>query len=80
MKRISTALGAALALTFLAGCAGNGNDRAYYGDGYGGTRYDSYGYRQQYPGYRYNGDDRRYRNNYYSPDLYYYDGRNYYRR
>ncbi len=80
MKRISTVLGAAVALTFLAGCAGNGYDRTYYGDGYDGTRYDSYGYRQQYPGYRYNGDDRRYRNNYYSPDLYYYDGRNYYRR
>ena len=77
MKRILTVLGAAVALTLLAGCAGNGYDGTYYGDGYGATHYD--GYRQQYPGYRYNNDDRRYRNNYYPSDPYY-DGRNYYRR
>jgi hypothetical protein len=79
MKRISTVLGAAVALVLPAGCAGNGYDGTYYGDGYGGTRYDSFGYRQPYPGYRYNDDDRRYRNNYYSSGPYY-NGRNYYGR
>ncbi len=80
MKRIPIALGAALALTLLAGCVGNGYDGTYYGSGYSGTRSDGYGYRQPYPGYRYNDSDRRYRSNYYAPDGYYYDGRNYYRR
>jgi hypothetical protein len=79
MKRISTVLGAAVALTLLAGCAGNGNDGRYYGDGYGGTRSYNNDYRQPYPGYRYNGGDR-YRGNYNSRDPYYYDRRNYYRR
>jgi len=83
MKRISTVLGAAVALTLLAGCAGNGNDGAYYGGGYRNTPSSSYGYRQPYPYngyYRYNYDDRRNSNYYNSRDPYVYDGRNYYRR
>jgi len=76
-------LGAAVALTLLAGCAGNGTYGSYYGAGYGGTRSDSYGYRQPYPYpgyYRYNNDERRNSNYYYSRDPYYYDNRSYYRR
>src|SRR5688572_22945378 len=46
MKRISTVLGTAVALTLLAGCAGGGTYGSYYGGGYSGTRSDSYGYRQ----------------------------------
>ena len=79
MKRIPTVLGAAVALTLLAGCAGNGTNGTYYGSGYSG----SFGYRQPYPYtgyYRYNNDDPRNSNYYYSRDPYYYNGRNYYRR
>jgi hypothetical protein len=79
MRRISTVLGAAVALTLVAGCAGNGYDGRYYGDGYGSPRSYDNGYRHPYPGYRYDNDDRRYRNSPYSPDPYY-DGRNDYRR
>jgi len=83
MKRISTVLGAAMALTLLAGCAGNGYDGAYYGGGYSNAPSNSYGYRQRYPynsDYRYNEYDRRDSNSHYSRDPYFYDGRNYYRR
>ena len=80
MKRIPTLLGAAVALTLLAGCAGDGTYGTYYGAGYSGTRSDSYGYRQPYnTGYRYNQYDRRYSNSY-SRDPYYYTDRSYYRR
>jgi len=82
MKRIPTVLGAAVALTLLAGCAGNGAYGSYYGAGYGSTRSDSYGYRQQYPytgDYGYN-DERRNGNYYYSRDPYYSSNRGYYRR
>ena len=79
MKRIPTVLGAAAALTLLAGCAGDGTYGTYYGGGYSGT--GSYGYRQPYnTGYRYNQYDRRYTNYYYSRDPYYYPNRSYYRR
>jgi hypothetical protein len=60
MKQIPTVLGAAVALTLLAGCAGDGT----YGTSYGAGS-DSYGYRQPYPyagSYRY--DERR-NSNYY---------------
>ena len=81
MYRILTALGAAAALTLLAGCADNG---AYYGNGYSTARNGSFGYRQPYPYtgyYQYNNYDRRDGSNYYSRDPgYYYDGRTYYRR
>jgi hypothetical protein len=80
MKRIPTVLGAAVALTLLAGCAGNGTYGTYYGAGYSGTRSD---YRQPYPytgNYRYNNDERRNSNYYYSRDPYYYGNRSYYRR
>jgi len=83
MKRIPTVLGTAVALTLLVGCAGDGTYGTYYGSGYSGTRSDSYGYRQPYPYtgyYRYNNDERRNSNYYYSRDPYYYDNRNYYRR
>ena len=83
MKRIPTVLGAAVALTLLAGCAGDGTYGTYYGGGYSGTRSGSYGYRQPYPYtgyYRYNNDERRNSNYYYSRDPYYYDNRSYYRR
>jgi len=83
MKRIPTVLGAAVALTLLAGCAGDGTYGTYYGGGYSGTRSDSYGYRQPYPYtgyYRYNNDERRNSNYYYSRDPYYYPNRSYYRR
>jgi hypothetical protein len=83
MKRIPTVLGTAIALTLLAGCVGGGAYDPYYGGGYSGTRSDGYGYRQPYPYtgyYRYNNDERRNSNAYYSRDPYYYDGRNYYRR
>ena len=81
MKRIPTVLGAAVALTLLAGCAGGGTYGTYYGAGYSGTRSDGYGYRQPYPyagSYRY--DERRNSNYYYSRDPYYYPNRSYYRR
>jgi hypothetical protein len=74
-------LGAAVALTLLAGCAGDGTYGTYYGAGYSGTRSDGYGYRQPYPyagSYRY--DERRNSNYYYSRDPYYYPNRSYYRR
>ena len=77
MKRIPTLLGAAVALTLLAGCAGDGAYGTYYGSGYSGT--GSYGYRQPYNTGYYNQYDRRY-SNYYSRDPYYYPNRSYYRR
>jgi hypothetical protein len=80
MKRIPTVLSAAVALTLLAGCAGNGT---YYGGGYSSAPSNSFGYRQPYPYtgyYRYNEYDRRNSNYYYSRDPYYFDNRNYYRR
>jgi hypothetical protein len=83
MKRISTILGAAVAITLLAGCAGNGTDGTYYGGGYSSTPSWSYGYREPYPytgDYRYNQYDRRNGDSYYSRDPYFFDGRNYYRR
>ena len=80
MKRIPTLLGAAVALTLLAGCVGGGTYDPYYGGGYSGTRYDSYGYAQPYPYAGYNRYERRNGSNYYSRDPYYYDSRNYYRR
>lgn len=82
MKRIPTVLGAAVALTLLAGCAGNGTYGTYYGGGYSGTPSGSYGYRQPYNTgyYGYNSYDRRYSSNYYSRNPYYYPNRSYYRR
>jgi hypothetical protein len=80
--RISTILGAAAAITLLAGCAGNGTYGTYYGGGYSSTPSRSYGYRQPYPytgDYRYSQYDRRYGDSYYSRGPYY-DGLNYYRR
>jgi hypothetical protein len=83
MKRIPTLLGAAVALTLLAGCAGDGTYGTYYGGGYSGAPSGSYGYRQPYPYTGYYGSneyDRRYSNNYYSRNPYYYNNRSYYRR
>ena len=82
MKRIPTALSAAVALTLLAGCAGNGTYGTYYGGGYSSTPSSSFGYRQPYYAgyYRYNEYDRRNSNYYYSRDPYYYNNRSYYRR
>ena len=83
MKRISTILGAAVAITLLAGCAGNAANGTYYGGGYSSTPLRSSGYRQPYPyagDYRYDQYDRRNGHYYNSRDPYFYDGRNYYRR
>jgi hypothetical protein len=82
MKRILTVLSGAVALTLLAGCAGNGTYGTYYGGGYGATPSGSFGYRQPYPYtgyYRYNNGDPRNSNSYYSRDPYY-GGPSYYRR